>query len=96
MGGSEFFNEMLNNYSYSLPRKRIRFPSKEDWIKKIRKNVWKGRGNRKFIITKEKLEEVVWEKPLSKIDKLYDVSDIIVINYCKRWKIKKSPRGYWV
>ncbi|MFX0081316.1 MAG: LAGLIDADG family homing endonuclease [Candidatus Hodarchaeota archaeon] len=94
--GSKLFNEMMDNYQFSLPRKRFKFPSREERIKKMRKNAWKHGNNRKLVIKKEKLEKLVWEISISKIAELYDVSDTTIINYCKRWKIIKPPRGFWI
>ncbi|MFX1567243.1 MAG: LAGLIDADG family homing endonuclease [Promethearchaeota archaeon] len=94
--GSELFSEMMDNYKYSLPRKRIKFSSKEERVEKIRKNAWKHGNKRKLVIGKEKLEKLVWEIPISKIAKLYGVSDTTIINYCKRWKIEKPTQGFWI
>lgn len=55
-----------------------------------------GEESRKFKITKEELEKIIWEKPITHIAKSYGVSDNAIIKRCKTWNIKKPPRGYWL
>jgi len=94
--GAELFNEMLDNYEYSLLRKRVRFCLEEERIKRIREKAWRGGKEKKFIIEAGELEKMVWEMPISEIAKKYGVSDSIISKRCKQWDIKKPPRGYWV
>lgn len=50
----------------------------------------------KLQITKEKLEELIWKLPTTKIAKIYGVSDTCISKWCKKWNISKPPRGYWI
>jgi hypothetical protein len=93
--GAKLFNEMLYNYDKSLSRKRKVFTSNEQRISNIRKNAWKGGSQRKSMINKIELEELIWKMPKIKIAKLYGVSDTTICKYCRKWKIKVPPRGYW-
>jgi hypothetical protein len=52
-------------------------------------------AERKFEITKEELEELVWQMPTTEIAKLYSVSDKAIEKRCKILEIEKPPRGYW-
>lgn len=51
--------------------------------------------NRKFEISKEELEKLVWEKPVTQIAQDFGVTDNAVGKRCKLFNIKKPPRGYW-
>lgn len=50
---------------------------------------------RKFDPTKEELEKLVWEMPTLKVALLYNVCDKAIEKRCKKFGIKKPPRGYW-
>lgn len=50
---------------------------------------------RKFNIKKEELEILVWSMSTIKLSKLLNVSDTAISKRCKRYGIKKPPRGYW-
>ncbi len=53
-------------------------------------------GARKVIRpTKEKLYEMLWEKPTSIVAKEFGVSDVAIAKWAKAYGIKKPPRGYW-
>lgn len=52
-------------------------------------------SRRKFDISKEELEKLVWEMPTTDIAKQLGVSDKAVEKRCKLWGIEKPPRGYW-
>jgi len=93
--GTEIFNDMLVNYTDSLPRKRIHFCTNEERIELIKQNAWKGRHDKKFNIEKEDLERIVWDMPSTHIAKKYGVSDSLIAKRCKQLGIKKPPRGYW-
>lgn len=57
---------------------------------------YKPRPTRKqFVITKEKLEELVWLMPCTEVAKLYGVSDKAIEKRCKLLGVDKPPRGYW-
>ncbi|MFX1556059.1 MAG: LAGLIDADG family homing endonuclease [Promethearchaeota archaeon] len=93
--GKELFNEMLDNYKHSLPRKRNKFSINAEKISKMKVNAWKGHHKRKFIITQEKLEILVWKIPKSEIARIYNVSDTTIAKWCKKLGIKSPSRGYW-
>lgn len=92
--GAGLFNEMLGNYTKSLPRKRVKFDTINDIKVKIKKKVWRS-TDRKFKGTKEDLEILVWEKPMTKIAEKYGVSNSTIKKYCKKWGIKTPSQGYW-
>ena len=94
--GSELFNEMLDNYRDSLPRKRNRFKTEEDRIKSIKENAWNGSHKRKFIISKQELEKLANLMPLYKIGEKFDVSGKTVKKYCTKWGIKIPAHGSWI
>lgn len=50
---------------------------------------------KKIDISKEELEKIVWQFPTTYIAKMYNVSDTLIGKLCKKFKIKKPPRGYW-
>jgi hypothetical protein len=52
-------------------------------------------SKRKFDITKNELNELVWSIPTSKIAKKFGVSDNTISKRCKLLGIDKPPRGYW-
>ena len=54
-----------------------------------------GPISRKFEISKEELEKLVWELPTTKIGKQFNVSDKAIEKRCKLFQISKPPRGYW-
>lgn len=94
--GSELFNEMLDNYRDSLPRKRNRFKTEEERIKSIKENAWNGSHKRKFIISKQELEKLANLMPLYKIGEKFDVSGKTVKKYCTKWGIKIPAHGSWI
>lgn len=50
---------------------------------------------RKFEVSKEELEKLVWEMPTTHVCKLFNVSDKAISKRCKLLGIEKPPRGYW-
>jgi len=50
---------------------------------------------RKFEISKEELEELVWSMSTVKVAKLLGVSDVAIAKRCKLLGVEKPPRGYW-
>lgn len=52
-------------------------------------------ASRKFEISKEELEKLVWEMPTTKIALMFGVSDNAVSKRCEMFGISKPPRGYW-
>lgn len=94
--GSVLFNEILDNYIDTLPRKRIRFKTEEERIESIKLKAWRGSHERKFIISRQELEKLTSLMPLYKIGEKFDVSGKTVKKYCTKWGIKIPSRGYWV
>lgn len=45
--------------------------------------------------SKEVLEKMVWDRPVSEIAKEFNVSDTAISKLCKKYKIEKPGRGYW-
>lgn len=50
---------------------------------------------RKFHISKQELEKLIWSIPTTHIAKLLGVSDKAIEKRCKLFNISKPPRGYW-
>ena len=94
--GSSLFNEMLDNYKDSLPRKRNRFKTEEERIESIKKNAWNGSRRRKFIISRHELEELASLMPLYRIGERFGVSGKTVKKYCTKWGIKIPVHGSWI
>ena len=46
-------------------------------------------------ITREDLYERVWEAPLTKLAKEFNISDVGLAKACRRSKIPTPPVGYW-
>ena len=53
------------------------------------------KGARRFEVTPEELENLVWEMPTVKIAEMFGVSDKAIEKRCQKYGIKKPPRGYW-
>lgn len=51
--------------------------------------------SRKFDISKEELQQLVWEMPTERIAEKYGVSDVAIAKRCKKLGIEKPGRGYW-
>ncbi len=101
--GPELFNNMMKNYTNSMPRKRW-FPcerkeipqriSEACTLEKVRKRRVLQRGWRD--IRKEELEKLVKEMPLKQIAAKYNVNRIPNISRkCKKYGIPIPARGYW-
>lgn len=54
------------------------------------------KAKRKFEISKEDLEAMVWMEPTVKVAKRLGVSDVAIGKRCKKLGIAKPPRGYWL
>ena len=89
---AKLFNEMMDNYNDSLPRKRRRFSTPEEKAAEASK---KFDGRKKFFLTKPELEKLIWEKPAVQIAKELGVSDRLITKKCRQWGIKKPDRVYW-
>ncbi len=94
--GSCLFNEMLDNYKDSLPRKRNRFKTEEERIESIKKNAWNGSHRTKFKISSQELEELASLMPLYKIGERFGVSGKTVKKYCTKWGINIPIHGSWI
>lgn len=53
------------------------------------------RASRRFEVTQEDLEKLVWEMPTTEGAALLGVSDKAVEKRCKKYGIQKPPSGYW-
>ena len=52
--------------------------------------------NRKVVRpTKEDLEKLIWESPMSQLKKVFGVSDVAIKKWCKAYNISTPPQGYW-
>lgn len=52
--------------------------------------------NKKFIISKEELQKLVWEKPVIQIAKELNCSDVAIHKRCKQLGVEKPPTGFWL
>ncbi len=50
---------------------------------------------KKFEVSKEELENLVWEQPTMHVAKLFGVSDKAIEKRCIKLGVSKPPRGYW-
>lgn len=53
------------------------------------------KASRRFEISKEDLEALVWSLPTTKVAAMLGVSDVAVAKRCKKYGVSKPPRGYW-
>lgn len=51
---------------------------------------------RKFEISKEELENLISNYPITEIATLFEVSDKIIHRRCEEFGITKKPRGFWL
>ena len=101
--GVKLFNEILDNYEDSLPRKRIYLTPLEESIKRARKAAIAIKKspileqNRENLanIPKENIEEIIWEIPQNRIAKILGVLPKDIGKLCKLSRIDKPPMGYW-
>jgi len=101
--GVKLFNEVLDNYKDSLPRKRIYLTPLKESIKKAREAAIVIRKssileqNREILanIPKENIEEIIWELPQNRIAKILGVLPKDIDKLCKSFGIDKPPMGYW-
>jgi len=80
--GAKLFNEMLDNYPSSLPRKRkyFRVPSRTFFEDSI---------------NKEELSNLVWKKPIKNISEDFHTYPKIVRETCEKWGIKTPEPHHW-
>jgi hypothetical protein len=46
--------------------------------------------------SKEELTNLLWSQPLTSIAKIYNVSDVSIKKWAKRFNISCPPKGYWL
>lgn len=46
-------------------------------------------------IERKRLYKQVWFKPMSKLAKDYEISDVSLKKICKKLNVPTPPRGYW-
>jgi hypothetical protein len=46
-------------------------------------------------MTKQRLEEILWEMSIAKFAEKYGVHHSLVTDLCKKWYIYLPPLGYW-
>jgi hypothetical protein len=96
---ADLFNEMMDNYQFSLRRKRIRLT---DSIS-LRHQLSQARKNRqiKFKFSKADLNNLLFKMPITEIVKLHKLKFGIkigrstVYRYADKWKLKKPEDYYW-
>jgi len=96
---AELFNEMLNNYQFSLIRKRIKLTdsfSRKEQLKKAREL-----HRIKFMFSKEELQNLLFEMPQTQITKLHHkkfdikIGRTTIYRYVKKWGLKTPTPNYW-
>ncbi|MFX0049421.1 MAG: LAGLIDADG family homing endonuclease [Candidatus Hermodarchaeota archaeon] len=96
--GKDLYLDMLKNYEFSLPRKRIEslYISHKEKIEHIKANAWHGGNKRKLMISEVNLKKLVWQMPLYKIGQKLNVSGNTIKKYCIKWGVNLPSRGYWI
>jgi hypothetical protein len=79
--GGALFNEMMDNYKNSLPRKRQTMTV-----------IW-GKSAK---LTEDLLKKLVWEMPAHVIAREHGVFESTVEKILKKFSISKPPPSYWV
>jgi hypothetical protein len=46
-------------------------------------------------LTRERLHELVWSTPATKLAKEFGVSDVAIVMRCQKLAVPRPPRGYW-
>ena len=96
---ADLFNEMLNNFQYSLKRKKIKLVDSVLRAQQL-ENAREMR-NIKFKFTKEELQKLLFEMPKSQIALLHEkkfgitIGRTTVSRYCKHWELEMPPTNYW-
>jgi hypothetical protein len=72
---------MLKNYQNSLKRKRI--------------NYTKPRKYKEDYTTREELDKLIWDMPMTEIAKDLNVSTDYVKKWCDEWDISRPDPSYW-
>ena len=90
-----FENSVGQETEFTEENKRYRSPTKVSEINPLWKKKQNIKARKVEWPTKEELEKIIWEKSTEKIGKDFGVSGAAVAKWCKRYSIKKPPRGYW-
>jgi hypothetical protein len=48
-----------------------------------------------MVLTREELYQRVWPQPMSKLAKVYGISEVGLAKICKRLNVPLPPQGYW-
>jgi hypothetical protein len=76
--------------------------SYKDFNKKLSKTITDKINNSNFLKrkverpSKDELEKLIWEKPMTKIKDLFGVSDKTIAEWVTHYSINKPPKGYWI
>jgi hypothetical protein len=46
-------------------------------------------------VTREKLYEEIWDEPITKVAKRYEISDSFLIRVCKKLNVPRPAKGHW-
>jgi len=52
-------------------------------------------SSRRFDVSYEELQDLVWLKPLTKIAEMFGVSDVAVLKRCRTIGVSRPPQGHW-
>ena len=61
----------------------------------VRASCCVGNSLKRFDVTKERLNELLWKYPTTHIAKMFGVSDKAIEKRAKKLGLTKPPRGYW-
>lgn len=90
--GAELFNEMMDNYEESLERKRKKLMTSEQRRELLAKM---AEQKKKFSLSKEDLQKLVWEMPRTKIAEKLGFAYSTVCYWIDKLQINTPNRGYW-
>jgi len=96
---ADLFNEMLNNFHYSLKRKRIRLVDSKSRAKQLEKT--RKMRKEKFMFSKVELQKLLFEMPQTQIVLLHKykfdikIGRTTIYRYSKKWKLKKPDPNRW-
>lgn len=89
----------LYSYKISLPIVNVCFCGKIiDERAKMCETHYRESARKAGRPTKEKLQELIYQMPFTKIGEMYSVSDNSIRKWCKNYglEIPKFPKGYWI
>jgi hypothetical protein len=101
--GTKLFSEIMRNYKHSMPRKRWYPLTQKEKLRRRRianshEAIMKRRELQKDwrAITKEELEKLVRQMPLTHIATIYNVSSGGTVSLkCKKLGVSMLKHGYW-